>query len=511
MSTGYAPVIPPEDDDMAEDEVKQETSENEDQRNPDDKAQLPVPVQYIGRYLERGKEWMGHVSERFDLVAEVVAPRVTDDAVTPEGLARRSVLFGLFSMLLMFGIFGLWSVLAPIDSAAIAAGRVVLDSNKKTIDHLEGGIVEEILVQEGMAVEEGQVLIRLDDTAARARLDLYKGQFVAAQATESRLIAERDAKEDLVFPESLLEQLDSDPNIAANVDSQRRLFVTRREAVDGRIDILGQKIKQSEEEIKGLEEQIKSANEQLRLLNEEIGDVRYLLKSGNAAKTRLLALERRAAEIQGEKGERQAMISRAHQTINEAKIEKYNLRTEFLNEVVAELKETQVKLSDLEEQLRAAENVVHRIELRSPITGEVTSLNVHTVGGVISPGQPIMDIVPFDDKLVVEARVQPQDIDVVRKGLTARVRLTAYKTRSVPPVEGTVVGVSADRIDDERTGESYFNARIEIDEEQLQKLEGVELSPGMPAEVLIVTGSRTLFAYLVAPISDSFNRAFREQ
>lgn len=502
MSSRPSP-IPPEDD---ENDVTASVIPSADQE-----AQLPVPIRKMGRYLDRGQQWIEQISQQCDLLSERVAPRIKDGNITPEGMARGPILFGVSLIFIMLGIFGLWSAVAPIDSAAIAAGRVILDSNKKTIDHLEGGIVDEILVHEGMVVKAGDVLIRMDDTAPRARLDLYKGQHVAALATEARLLAERDNKDEVEFPKELLTEKDNDPDVAANVDSQRRLFDARREAVNGKIDVLNQKIHQTEEEINGLGEQIKSADQQMSLLKEEIGDVRHLFKQGNASKQRLLALERTFADIQGEKGERQAMISRAHQTINEAKIEMYNIKTEFLNEVVAELKETQGQLSDLEEQLRAAEDVVRRIEIRAPIGGEVTSLNIHTIGGVVAPGQPIMDIVPSEDKLIVEARIQPQDIDVVRKGLKARVRLTAYKTRNVPPVEGEVVTVSADRIDDERTGESYFNARVAISEEQLEKLEGVELSPGMPAEVLIVTGSRTLVAYLMSPIRDSFNRAFREQ
>ncbi len=471
---------------------------------------LPVPAAAIERHVEKVKNWAAKAGNRFDALAFYIAPR-RNESPEPESVARGPIIFGMLLIFLLFGIFGIWSTIAPIDSAAVATGKVIVDSNKKTIDHLEGGIIEDILVSEGMTVDEGQLLIRLDDTAPRARLDLYKGQFISAQATEARLIAERDNLDQVEFPETLLNQRD-DPDVVANLDSQLRLFETRREAVDGRIKILSQKINQTQEEIKGLEQQIKSSDEQLALLSEEIADVRYLLKSGNAAKTRLLALERRAAEIRGQKAERQSLIARAYQTINEAKIEKYNIKTEFLNEVVTELRETQSTMSDLEEQMRAAQDVVKRIDIRAPIAGEVTGLNVHTIGGVIGPGQPIMDIVPSEDRLIVEARVKPQDIDVVRKGLTARVRLTAYKTRQVPPVEGTVTTVSADRLEDERTGEIYFAARVAIDDEELEKLEGnVKLSPGMPADVLIVTGSRTLFAYLMSPISESFNKAFREQ
>lgn len=471
-------------------------------------AILPSVVQrYVDGFQQRAEQW----SDRCDAIANYIVPRNEEVEASPENLARSPIVFGMVMAIILFGIFGLWAVLAPIDSAAIAQGNVMPDSNRKTIDHLEGGIVSEILVKEGEVVEAGQVLVVLDDTAAKARRDLYRGQYVAALATEARLIAERDNAEEVQFPPELTEQVGDDVKVAANLDSQRRLFQSRRESLQGQTDVLQQQIKQSEEEINGLTEQITSSDRQLELLADEIKDVRFLLESGNAAKTRLLALQRRQAEIQGEKGERQAMIARAEQRINEAKIEMFNLKTRFLNEVVGELRDTQVTLSDLEEQLRAAEDVMKRIDIRAPIAGQITGLAVHTVGGVIAPGEPIMDIVPNDDRLIVEARVRPQDIDLVRPGLLARVRLLAFKVRDVPPVEGIVETVSADRFQDERTGESYFTARIEIDESQLEKLDNVELSSGMPTEVLIVTGSRSLFSYLISPIKDSFNRAFREQ
>lgn len=483
--------------------------------NPEEASQQQVPAlpEHVDRYVKGFQSLVDRTIHRMDAVVDYVAPRNTQEELSPENLARGPIVFGLVMMIVVLGIFGLWAIIAPIDSAAIAPGKIVVDTNKKVIDHLEGGIVESIQVTEGMSVKEGQVLITLDNTAALARLNLYKGQYIAAKATEARLIAERDNADEVSFAQDLLDKK-GDPLVDENLDSQTRLFKTRREALEGKTDVLTQKIKQYEEEINGLDQQIKSANSQLALLGQEIKDVRYLVGNQNAPKTRLLALERRAAEIKGEKGRNEAMISRAKQSINEGKIEKYNLKTEFLNQVVAELRDTQSKISDISEQLRAAEDVARRVEIKSPIAGEVTNLNVHTVGGVIAPNEPLMQIVPFDDKLIVEAKVRPEDIDVVRPGLSARVRLSAFKTRKVPMIEGIVTTVSADRIEDERTGQAYFNARITIDEDELdelKELDNVQISAGMPAEALIVTGSRTFLQYMVTPISDSFNRSFREQ
>jgi len=472
---------------------------------------LPAIPGQLDKYVASFQRSVELCNEKFDRFADYIAPRNTDEDMAPENVARGPIIFGMTMLLVVFGVFGLWGLLAPIDSAAIAQGRVSLDSNKKVIDHLEGGIVKEILVAEGDFVKSGQLLVRLDDTAPKARVQLYKGQFTTALASLARLEAERDNKDEVAFPAILTDKEKSDPEIATILDTQRRLFAARKEAVEGKTDVLSQKIKQHDEEINGLNEQIDSANKQLSLLNEEIRDVDFLLKKGNAPKSRLLALERRYAEIKGQKGENLAMISRVSQSINETKIEMFNLKTEMLNKVVDELRETQSKVSDLEEQLRTSEDIARRVEIKAPIDGKVQALAVHTIGGVVRPGEPVMEIIPQDDKLIIEARVRPQDIDVVRAGLVARVRLLAYKVRNVRLVEGTVVNVSGDRFDDERTGESYFVARIEIDDEQLKELEHVELSPGMPAEVLIVTGSRSFFAYMLQPIGDSFNRSFREE
>lgn len=475
---------------------------------PQEQSMLPVPVQ---RYVASFQHFSDRVSERFDSVANYIVPTNTEEEKAPENIARGAILFGVVMMFFIFGIFGLWASIAPLDSAAIAPGKVVLDSSRKTIDHLEGGIVKTIFVREGDIVADGDPLIELDDTAARARRDLYLGQFVAAMATEARLLAERDGRDEVTFPKELLETIDEEVKVASNIDAQKRLFESRRESLQGRTEVLQQQIKQSDEEINGLREQISSSTQQLALLQSEIKDVQHLLKSGNAPKTRLLALQRRKAEIEGQRGERQSMIARSEQRINESKIQMYNLKTEFLNEVVAELKDTQGQISDLEEQLRTAQDVMKRIVVRAPIEGQVVGLNVFTEGGVIAPNEPIMEIVPSNDKLIVEARVKPQDIDIVQPGLLARVMLSAYKVRNVPPIEGTVITVSGDRFEEERTGEAYFIARIEVDEAQLAKLKNVELSPGMPADVLIVTGSRSLVSYLASPIKDSFNRAFREE
>lgn len=430
---------------------------------------------------------------------------------TPEQRARPTILMGMGLMIFLFGFIFLWAALVPLQSGAVAPGRIVVDSNRKEIQHLEGGIVKEILVKEGDKVAANQLLVRLDNTSSQARADLLRGEYIAARASEARLLAERDNKDAVTFPEELTKLEATDPTVRDNLDSQRRLFASRRESLNGQIDVLNQKVAQSGSEIAGLRDQASAASRQVALLNEEIAVVRGLLAKGNALKPRLLALERQAADLTGQRGQATAMISRANQTINESKLNIINLRTEFLNQVVGELKETQTQLSTLSEQMRSAGDVARRVDIIAPIAGTVTGLKVHTIGGVVKSGETVMTLVPQDDKLIVEANVSPQDIDVVHTGLKAQVRLTAFKARYLRPAEGTVITVSADRFDDQRTGEGFYIARIEIPQSELADIGDLKLTPGMPAETLIVTGRRTMLSYLVRPIRESFGRAFREQ
>lgn len=466
------------------------------------------------RKLRRLAILLQHGTKAVDRISHYLvpaAPAGAESAESPDALVRPILLKGMWICVVLFGILGTWSALAPLKSAAVAVGSVVLDSNRKTIQHLEGGIIAEIYVHEGDMVKEGAPLVRLDDTAARARLDLYKAQDIAARALEARLMAERDNKAKIEFPADLIKEKKSNPVVQENLDSQTRLFKTHRKNLDGQLAVLQQKKEQYKEEIAGLKSQQVSATQQIKLLDEEIATVKELLKKGNAVKPRLLALQRNASALEGQRGQYISEISKAQQAIAETEITMINLKNEFLNQVVSDLKDAQVQVANLTEQIRASADMVSRINITAPIAGQVTGLKVHTIGGVIAPGEKIMDIVPQDDKLIVEVKVRVEDIDVVRPDLEAQVRLSAYRTRYVPMLQGRVVYVSGDRFTDERTGMPYYTARIEVDMNQIKDLKEVKLYPGMPTEALIVTGSRSFLSYLLNPLQMSMNRAFREQ
>ena len=487
---------------------------------------------------------------RLDLITNTLLPADPDEIDNPAHLAKTTILAGLWLAALVFGVFGVWSVLAKIDSAAIAPGKVIVEQNRKTINHLEGGIVEEILVEEGETVKAGQVLLRLREISAKARMQLLTNQYHTFLAAETRLLAERGKSEELTFPKVLHEVIDTREartatvnalkqekaqagkswtpaqqekldealrmleiadNVASIMDNQQRIFKSRTENVRGQLDILDKRISKSGQEIKGLEIQANSMDDQIKLLTEEIGVVDKLVKDGNATRPRLLSLQRNRAELEGRKGEYLAMKAKAQENIDETSLAKLNTESDYMNKVEEELKEAQMQLSDLRERMAASSDILERVEIRAPVDGFVTALSVHTRGGTVKPGEKILDIIPLNDKMIVEARVSPQDIDVVKQGLPARVRLTAYKTRQVPPIDGVVKTISADEFTDERTGHGYYNARIEINASELADLKDIELYPGMPADALIITGSRTFLAYMLDPISQSFNKSFRQQ
>ena len=422
---------------------------------------------------------------------------------------RGPVTFGLALIFLFFGVFGAWAALAPLQSAAIAPGVVSVDSSRKTVKHLEGGIVGEILVQEGVAVKAGQVLIRLDELQAGATLDLLRGRLIAATALQARLQAERDGSAEIAYPQWLRQE--TADKVKEVLSGQTSIFQVRAESLAGQTAILQQRIAQFDEEIQGLQGQIAAEDRQVALITAELKDLRKLVKKGLARRPRMLELERRAAEIQGSRHQNQARLARVRQQIGETELRISELKTQRDNEVVAELREVQSEILDLTERVRAAGDVMDRTEIRAPISGTVVGLQVHTAGGVIAPREALMDIVPSEDSLIVEARVNPIDIDVVRSGLPAQVRFSAFSQRNQLPVEGIVTSVSADSLVDDRSGEAYYLARIELTGDFRKMLDGAELTPGMQADVIIVTGERTALQYLMKPLVRSFDRALREE
>lgn len=413
---------------------------------------------------------------------------------------------GFIIFFLVFGVFGFWAAFAPIDGASRAPGTVIVKSNKKLVQHLEGGIVSEILVQNGDLISAGDTILILDDTQPRAQLEILRGQYVALKAAEARLIAERDNVEQISYSHTLLQ---SDPNVAAEIAAQEQIFAARRTAMDGEKSVLEQRIEQLNSKLGGLGALKESKEELVGSYAEELSDIQELLGQGFSDKTKLRAAERSFAILKGEVADLIATISSTEVQIGETRLQILQRNYEFQNEVVSVLSETQTKLKDVNERIVALEDIVSRTVVKSPVSGIVNGLQIHTIGGVIGPGTPIAEVVPQTDELIIEAQVPTIDIDRVAVGQDAIIRFSSF-SGAVPTIVGKVIVISADAFVDRNTGAAYYMARIEVTPEGLAELNNLTLIPGMPAEVFIATGSRTFLQYSLKSFTNAMARSFIE-
>ncbi len=423
---------------------------------------------------------------------------------------RTYYILGLF--LISFLIFGLggWAAWASINGAVIAQATVVVESNIKKVQHAEGGIVSEIDVKDGAYVKAGQLLVRLDETETRANLSIVNAQLNELQARQARLEAERDQAQEVQFPQELSDQ-NSDPDIRKILIGQRNLFQARRETNKGKREQLKQRVSQLEDEIKGLRAQQKSKEKQVKLIGQELSALKILREKDLVPINRVLALEREAARLDGERGEHIAAIARARGQIGETNLRIIQIDQDTQTEVLTELRDAQTKIAELLERRIAAHEKLKRTEIRAPKSGIVHQLNVHTIGGVITASEPIMLIVPKRDKLILEAQVAPQSIDQIKVAQKAVVRFSAFDQRTTPELNGEVAHVSADLTRPTTDAPPYYVVRIKLPQQELKRFGKRKLKPGMPAEVFIQTGARTALSYLLKPLTDQIMRTFRER
>jgi HlyD family secretion protein len=405
---------------------------------------------------------------------------------------------------------GTWSTFAPLESAAIAVGVVEAESSRKTVQHLEGGIIREILVADGDVVRAGQTLVRLDGTRADVEVQSLRGQLWDAEAREARLRSEQHGDERVLFPTELEKAATGNPSAAAVVTSQQSIFETRRQVHQSQLAVIREKKLQVEKEIEGLKVQETAAGKRADIVRQEVATVELLVNKGLERRPRLLNLEREMADIDGRRGETAAQISRAEQVINESETALLKAENDRQNEIAQSLREAQNQIFQLRERVQVADDQLSRTEVKAPEDGVVTDLRIHTPGGVIGAGAPLMDLVPRQDRLIVTARVRPEDIDVVHLGLSADVHLLPYNQRRVPRLKGEVIHVSPDRLVDKRTDQPYYAAKIRVENQRLAELHGIRIIPGMPAQVFIKTGRSTVALYAFRPLLDSFTNAFRE-
>jgi HlyD family type I secretion membrane fusion protein len=432
----------------------------------------------------------------------------TDEHTTAVPDWRQPAALGYAIIIVTFLGLGGWSALAKIDSAVTAAGVVANESNKRTVQHLEGGIVREILVREGQHVEQGQVLFRIDPIQAKASYELQRNQLDFALAQESRLHAELDNSDHIAFPDEL-EKRRSERIVAEAIADQTKQFQERRASLRGQIDLLESKITQYKQEITGLKQERDATNHQLDYIKEELADVQSLLDRQLVQKSRYMALQREKARLEGVIGRSTADQAKAENGISEAGVQIRQTRQKFWEEVSGQILEVRSKISDLRSKLNVATDVLNRVDVVAPVTGTLQNLHVFTVGGVIKAGEPFVEVVPDHDSLIIQARVSPADTERLSQGMAAEVRFPAFRANVLPLIMGHVETVSRDRLFDEATKQPYFLAQVIAEDVPDEVRE--HLTAGMPADVVMPTGERTVLDYLVRPLKDRLRGALRER
>jgi len=442
------------------------------------------------------------------VIPETAAP----EKVSNDGRWLRRI--GIIIVLTMFGGLGTWAALAPLSSASQAQGTVMVEGYRKTVQHLEGGIVKSISVRDGQSVAKDEVLLTLEDTQPRAQLEVWRGQLFTTLTREARLVAQRDGRSRVAYPPEVLEQ-QGDVRVRDAIRAQDQIFRVRMAAQEGEAELYEQQIGQLRAKAEGLRSQKASREMLVRSYLSELEDFRALLKEGYAEKQKVREFERNLANSESQLGDLVSGLAAIDLQVSETKLKIVQLQKDMQREVAKDLSEVQTQLLELREKMQSIQDTVERTVVRAPQSGTVLDLTTHTLGGVVRPGAKLLDIVPQGEKLIVEAKVSLADIHRVRIGQIAEIRFTAFKQRDTPRIDGKLIALSADRLIDEGDERKapYYLARIEITPKGLQDLSRykLDLISGMPAEVLINTGERTMLRYLVDPLTNTLARSFNEE
>lgn len=419
--------------------------------------------------------------------------------------------WGMLVLGIGFGGFLLWAAFAPLDAGVASAGTVKVASSRKTIQHFTGGIVDAIEVKEGQVVKKGQVLVKLNPTNANAQLGIIQGQFFAAQTITDRLTAERDNKPSVTFSPVLTEKFGNDARARDAMALQAQLFVSRRAALQAELGILRENSQGTQEQLKGLESLRDSREQQLKFINEELKGVRDMAAQGYVPRNRMLQLERSVAEISGQLAANLADIGRSKNSLSEIRLRMLQREKEYQKEVETQLSEAQKEARGQSDRLAALEYELANTQIKSPIDGTVVGVNVHTIGGVIQPGFHIMDVVPQNEPMVIEARIQTNLIDKVHPGLPVELTFPAFSHAQTPNIPGVVETVGADVLTDEATRMPYYPMQVKVTPDGMKTLGKLQIRPGMPVSVVVTTGERTMLNYLLKPLIDRVSGAFKEE
>jgi len=421
---------------------------------------------------------------------------------------KRPALIGYALITFTFLVLGGWSAVAKLDSAVTAPGTVAEGTGRKSVQHLEGGIVKEIFVREGEHVTAGQVLFRLDPIQAEANRDLLENQLDALLAEQTRLIAERDRSTTIAWPDEIVTRKYR-PTVKQAIIDQTKQFNDRQNSYHGQVDLLQAKIAQLKIEIQGMQVEREATKQQLQLVSQELNDLEYLLAEKLVQKSRVLALQREKSRLEGVIGRSMKDEAKAENEIGEAQLQIQQVRNKFDEEIARAIVEVRSKINDSREKIRVAQSVFQRLDITAPVAGTAQDLKIFTVGGIIKPGDVLLQVIPDHDALIVQAHVSPHDMDRMWAGMRAEVRFTSFKSNVLPIISGRVESVSRDRLLDEANRQPYFLAQVVVDDipEELRD----RIVAGMPADLVFPTGERTVLNYLIRPLQDRMNGAFRER
>ena len=441
------------------------------------------------------------------------APKAAPPAPAPAKKgwsAARPLSVGFVTIFLLLAGFGGWGFLTSITGAIVSSGQIEVEQNRQVVQHVDGGVVAEIAVQEGQTVAAGDLLLRLDGSLLNSELTIVEGQLYEVLARRSRLEAERDDAETLTFPADLLELAKIRSDVADQIEGQRRLFVARAETVAKQTEQLQRRLEQTTAQIEGIDAQSTSLSEQMTLITAETDGQKALLAKGLAQSSRVMELQRESASLTGRMGELTATRAQAEGRGTEVELEILRLAAARREEANTQLRDLGPQALELAERRRALVERIARLDVRAPVSGIVLGMAVTTPRAVIRPAEPVLYLIPQDRPLVIATQVSPIHVDEVHVGQAVRLVFSAFSSRTTPELAGRVVQISADALTDERTQATYYRAEIVLDPGELEKLQGLTLVPGMPVEAFIQTGARTPMAYLVKPFTDYFQRAFRE-
>ena len=433
-------------------------------------------------------------------------PKLAKPRKSYDGYLRTGVIGGL---LLIFG-FGGWASFASIEGAVIASGKIIVESQPKSIQHRDGGIIDEILVKNGDIVEVNDVVLRLNPTETKTEKKVAENRILEGEAEIARFNAELNNQSSIQWPESISTR-QTDPEVSRVIANQTQLFNARYRAVSGEALQLRERKQQINEQIRGIEDVKTSRREQLRLIDAELRGLRELLEKGFVSSSRVMAIERQQASLVGDIASQDAETARLRSSLGEIDLQINQLTRNSRAETLAAKRQTESEVNDLRAQLQSLDDRVSRIELRAPVAGKVHDLAVTTIGGVVMPGDVLMQIIPQNDQLMIDAVVSTRDIDQIYPTQEATITLSAFNQRTTPQLSGTVIDISADSLTDKATGLPYYQALVEIPSEEIARLNGLKLVPGMPADVFIKTNSRTVSSYLLQPFTDTMKKAFREE